>query len=198
MRVIGLVGGIASGKSAVAAELARLGATVLDADVAAHAAINQPEVKQALGQRWGPEIFDDEGNVDRSAVARRVFLGDEAGEQELRFLESLLHPRIRADFDSQLARLAESDCPAAVIDAPLLLEVGWDVMCDTILFVESPATERSSRTKARNWSDGEIERREGLQMPIEEKRQKATHFVQNRGTLDDLAAEVRQFWTQVV
>ena len=181
MRIIGLVGGVASGKSTVAAELAKRGATILDADVAAHAAINRPEVKTALKARWGQHVLDDSLQIDRNAVASIVFSGDEAGKQELRYLESLLHPLIRADFEGQLSRLSQSDCPAAVIDAPLLLEAGWGDMCDTILFVESQDSDRSSRTKTRNWSEGEIGRREAEQMPIEEKRQKATHIIDKPG-----------------
>ena len=198
MRTIGLVGGIASGKSTVAAELAKQGAVVLDADVAAHEVINRPEVKQVLIQRWGPELLDDAGNVDRAVVASRVFSGDDNARQELEFLESLLHPLIRGDFESQLASLATSGCPAAVIDAPLLLEAGWGEMCDVILFVESPISDRFSRTKSRNWSASEIERREAQQMTIEEKRLKSTHIVENRGSLAELSKEVQRIWQQIL
>lgn len=197
MRILGLVGGIASGKSTVAAELARLGATILDADVAAHDAINRPEVVAALTKRWGPTVLDNEGKIDRRAVAERVFTGGESGRRELVFLESLLHPLIRSDFEKQLTVLAESGCKVAIIDAPLLLEAGWDEMCDGVLFVDSPTVARSSRTKTRNWTDEEFAMREAAQMPIEEKRRKATHIIENRGSLADLRKEVGRIWPQI-
>jgi len=95
MKIIGIAGGIASGKSAVSAELAALGAAVLDADQAAHTVINLPEVKQALVDRWGSEILADSGEVNRQAVAQQVFSSHPGSEAELRFLEQTLHPQIR-------------------------------------------------------------------------------------------------------
>ena len=196
MRIIGLVGGIASGKSTVAAELERLGATILDADAAAHETINRRDVIAALTDRWGQSILDKAGKIDRRAVAEKVFAGGTAGRQELDFLESIIHPLIRADFQRQLPQLAASGCHAAVIDAPLLLEAGWAEMCDEVLFVESPPAKRCSRTKTRNWTDDEFGMREAAQMSIEEKRRKATHVIENSGSLADLREKVEQYWQQ--
>ncbi len=197
MHVIGLAGGIASGKSTVAAELAALGAVVLDADRAAHQAINRPEVKQTLVERWGEAILDGSGEVLRQAIAERVFSPSLADNQELEFLESLLHPLVCRQFGSELAQLTERGVAAAVIDAPLLLDAGWEDLCDFIVFVESNEQDRVQRAGPRNWSHSEISRREAAQMPIDEKRSRATHVIRNLGSRGDLKGEVQAFWNSI-
>jgi dephospho-CoA kinase len=195
MLIIGLIGGIASGKSAVAAELARLGATVLNADQAAHRVINYPEVKQQLVERWGPEILLTDGEVDRKAVAARVFAALAAAAEDREFLESLLHPRILLEFEAELKQLENAGLHAAVIDAPLLLEAGWDEVCDILLFVDSPREGCQRRAETlRNWTSADFAAREAAQMPIEEKRRRATHVIANDGTLAELHQRVRSFW----
>src|SRR3954466_7090481 len=92
--VIGIVGGIASGKSAIAKEFKRHGAVVLSADDAAHEVLRQPEVKASARQRWGDGIFGPDGEIDRSALANIVFAPPPAGEQDRKYLEELTHPRI--------------------------------------------------------------------------------------------------------
>jgi len=194
MKTIGLVGGIASGKSTVAAELAALGAVVLDADQAAHQALDLATVKQALIERWGEGILEPSGRVSRDAIAERVFSASDPRSSELDFLENLLHPLIRRQFESELARLAKKGVPAVVIDAPLLLEAGWENLCDSVVFVESPDRVRTQRGRARNWSAADFARREAAQMPIEEKRLRATHLIPNVGSRDELRQAVRAFW----
>ena len=197
MHVIGLTGGIASGKSTVAAELAALGAVVLDADRAAHQSINRPEVKQTLVERWGEAILDRSGEADRQAIAERVFSPSDVDNQELEFLENLLHPLVSQQFKSELTELAQRGAAAAVIDAPLLLDAGWEDLCDFIVFVESNEQDRVQRAGPRNWSHSEISRREAAQMPIDEKRRRATHVIRNLGSRGDLQGEVRTFWDSI-
>lgn len=197
MHIIGLVGGIASGKSAVAAELARLGAVVLDADQAAHEVINSPEVKQMLVERWGAEVLDRTGSVDRGKVAERVFSLESGKNAELRFLEQTLHPRIRQQFETELATLAASGVKAAVIDAPLLVEAGWAPLCDSVVLVDSSREKRLERAAQRNWSEEEFIRREAAQMPIEEKSRRATHTIPNDSSHKALREHVQSFWESV-
>lgn len=194
MQVIGLVGGIASGKSTVAAELARLGAEVLDADQAAHDAMRRPEVKLALVERWGNSILDGSGEANRKLIAEKVFSPTDSDSQELKFLENLLHPLVRKQFEQELAQLAAQGVEAAVIDAPLLLDAGWGDLCDFIIFVESSEQDRIARASPRNWSGNEFSQREAAQMTIVEKQRRATHVIRNFGSREDLQAEVREFW----
>lgn len=197
MKIIGLIGGIASGKSAVAAELATLGAVVLDADRAAHEVINLPTVQQALVERWGEEIRLASGEIDRAAIAKRVFSDEQNGRAELRFLEETLHPQIREQFQATLAELAAKGTAIAVIDAPLLLEAGWAQLCDCLVFVDSPPEDRLRRAKTRKWTEAEFAKREGLQMPIAEKRELSTHTLANAGDLKGLRDQVRTFWASL-
>jgi dephospho-CoA kinase len=199
MLIIGLVGGIASGKSAVATELAKLGATVFNADEAAHRVINEPTVKEMLVERWGPEVLQANGEVDRKAVAKQVFSFDLSSAQERLFLEELLHPHIRTEFEAKLAMLQLANVPAIVIDAPLLLEAGWGKICDVVLFVDSPREDCKKRAETlRNWTPSDFAAREAAQMPIEEKRRLATHVLANDGTLEVLQKRVGEFWQSVI
>lgn len=197
MKTIGLTGGIASGKSVVAAELAKLGAVVLDADQAAHDVINQPEVRAELVERWGESILQPNGQIDRSQIAQRVFGEGKAAEVELQFLESVLHPRIHQQFEARLQELADARTSVAVIDAPLLLEAGWEGLCDDLVFVDSPRADRLARAKTRNWSEAEFAKREACQMPIAEKRQRSTHILANSVTLASLRTQVQAFWASL-
>lgn len=195
MLTIGLTGGIASGKSAVASELGRFGAQVLNADEAAHRVINDPEVRELLTNRWGSGILHADGTIDRSAVGARVFGPTTANRDDREYLESVLHPRIRAEFVAELERLQQSSIPAAVIDAPLLLEAGWQEICDIVIFVDCPREVRLHRALTRrNWTAEDFTAREAAQMPIEEKRRRASHVIANEGTLDELRAGVRELW----
>lgn len=202
MKIIGLIGGIASGKSAVAMELAALGAIVLDADRTAHEVINQPAVQRLLVDRWGERVVNAKGQIDRGVVAEIVFSGTVFSEtktasSELAFLEQTLHPRIRERHQARLTELAEQGTAVAVIDAPLLLEAGWRELCDSILFVNSPLEARLQRASLRNWTPEEFAKREACQMPIAEKQRQSTYILANTGTLADLRDRVRDFWASL-
>ncbi len=194
MKIIGLTGGIASGKSAVARELAELGAVVLDADQAAHEVLKWQSVQQLLVERWGTSILNPDAQINRAELARRVFGEDENARRDLDFLEQILHPRIREQFEEKLADLRPQAIPAVIIDAPLLLEAGWESLCDCLVFVDSPREARLERARSRNWTAAEFYNREAQQMPIAEKRTRSTHILDNSGTLAGLRAQVRDLW----
>ena len=97
-----------------------------------------------------------------------------------------------------MAAYASREAPVAVIDAPLLLEAGWSDLCDSLVFVEACRANRLERTSLRNWSAGEIVRREATQMPIEEKRRLATWSIRNDGSRDELADQVESLWNSIL
>ncbi|MEQ8211233.1 MAG: dephospho-CoA kinase [Lacipirellulaceae bacterium] len=202
MKIIGLVGGVASGKSTVAAAFAELGAVVLDADKMAHAALEDPSVREQLVERWGDVILSPDGNVDRQAIAKRVFGEDVKAREERDFLEGLLHPKIRAKAEVKIAELADSQVSttpkAVVIDAPLLLEAGWEKICEFLVFIDTPEANRKTRAGDRGWSQEDFSRRESAQLPIAKKRETATHIIDNSGSTEDLRREVEQVWLQIV
>jgi dephospho-CoA kinase len=186
--IVGLIGGMGSGKSFVAAELARHGGRVISGDQAGHEALRQPDIKASLAARWGSEVLDAGGEIDRRAVARRVF--HDNGERKA--LEALVFPFIEQRFREESAK-ARRD-PAVrfvVLDAAIMLEAGWNNVCDRLVYVDSPRALRLHRlAEQRGWTEKEVEAREQAQMPLEEKRRRADAVIDNSGTPDDAARQV--------
>lgn len=198
MKTVGLIGGIASGKSAVAEEFERLGAVVLNADRAVHQILEDERMIAQLVERWGPDILTNSGQIDRARIAQIVFAGNDAAP-ERHFLEKLTHPLIAADFQRQIAEFSQTSTPCVVVDAALLLEAGWAKMCDAILFIEVEHSRRLERAiSTRGWTVQEFAKREASQLPIEEKRARATHVLDNSGTREELRAEVQRFWNSQI
>ena len=180
--VIGLAGGIGSGKSALAAAFGRAGCAVIDSDAEARRALQSPEVARELVKWWGSGVLDPRGGVDRAAVARHVF-GQPA---ERARLEGLIHPRIRRTRAAAQEEARRAGAPAIIYDAPLLFEVGIDAVCDAVVFVDCPRETRLERLKkSRGWDDAELTRREAAQLPLEEKRSRSRFVVQNPGAPAD-------------
>jgi len=198
MHVIGLLGGVASGKSLVARQLAALGAGVLDADQAAHEALNIPRIEDSVRKRWGERVFGADGRVDRSQLARIVFADPPEGPRERQFLEQLTHPAIGRKLAKEAERLAASGSPAAVLDAPLLLEAGWDRLCSRLVFVDAPRELRLVRASARGWSEREFLAREAAQQSLDCKRRRADMVVDNTGPPEQTRAQVERFWHSLV
>lgn len=187
--VIGLVGGIGSGKSTVAREFERQGAWVFDADQAGHVALADPKVRDLLRSRFGCEVFGPGGVPDRKRLAAMVFT-DPAARADL---ETIVHPKIRSAFEALLARAKVEPPVAVVLDAAILLESGWDEDCDLIVFVDAPAAERALRVlEQRHWPEEELARRESVQWPLERKRSRADVLIANDRS-SDLADQVDRF-----
>jgi dephospho-CoA kinase len=196
MKTIGLVGGVASGKSTVAREFARLGAVVLNADEVAHRVLEEPDVKAALVDRWGSEALLADGQVNRVAISRKVF-GPASAQDERKFLEELVHPRVRRELERKLHEYSETATQAVVLDVPLLLEVGWTELCDVIYFVDAPWDVRLRRAKDRGWSESELLEREAAQSAVEQKREEADRIIENASTLQVLRSKVEKEWQRM-
>ncbi|MGN6544608.1 MAG: dephospho-CoA kinase [Aureliella sp.] len=195
--LIGLIGGVAAGKSTVARWLADHGALWLDSDKAAREVLELPDVMQQLRVRFSDSVVDSHGKVDRKAVASRVFGTDPAAVANRLWLEGLIHPRVRALTEQRIAEAGDR-YPAIVIDAPLLLEAGWGEACDCVLFVDTPLELRAQFAAARGWTPEEFAKREESQLSITEKRKRATAVVVNDGSLEKLYGELEQFWTRLM
>jgi dephospho-CoA kinase len=190
--IIGIAGGIGSGKSTVAAMLARLGCVVADSDRDARAVLADPAVRDQLVQWWGRQMLNEDGEVDRSAVAAVVF-GDAV---QRRRLEQLVHPRVET-CRRELFESAGAEAAALVIDAPLLIEAGLDQQCDAIIFVESDPEVRRRRVQERGWDDTELKKREESQMPLDVKRSRADHLITNDADLEHLESQVRDVFRHI-
>ena len=198
MLVIGIVGGVGSGKSSVTSELAALGAMALDVDQIGHDLLNETEIKSRLVDRWGTAVTDVSGDIDRSAVAGVVFTDGPEAAGELEFLESLVHPRIT---DQLVSRIAEFKQPGEtgvlVIDAAVMFKAGWDRLCDKLVFVEVSELGRLSRCQQRGWTSEEFYRRELNQESLQLKRERADWVIDNSGSQQQLTEEVTGIWNQI-
>ncbi len=189
--VIGVLGGIASGKSAVAGLLAGAGGVVIDADAIARAVLESPEARADAARAFGPSILRADGAIDREALGRLVFGSTEARAR----LESFTHPRIRAKIRAELEAARARGVPRIVLDVPLLLENDAQhhlrKECDVIVFVDADPRIRDARAvQNRGWLSGEVARRERVQLPLDEKRVLADHLLVNDGTRPELEAAV--------
>ena len=191
--VIGIVGGIASGKSAVADLCKRLGAAVIHADQIGHEVLAEPETIRQLRRRWGERVFGLDGRVNRAAVASIVFEPTHGGS-ELRFLESVTHPRIEQRIREKIQELSQLGNSVIVLDAPILLEAGWERHCDRIIFVDVNREERLRRAMQRGWTEAQFEAREARQLSVEEKRKVADVVMDNSASFDHTFAQLQQFW----
>ncbi len=191
--IIGLTGGIASGKSTVSARLAELGALIIDADRVARNVVELPEVASALCAEFGMGIFRD-GRLDRAALAEAAFNTPEG----VRRLNAVTHPHIiRIILDT--ARRNEGSYPLVVIDAPLLVESGLHDVCGEIWLVTADAEMRISRVAARDGLDRrQAEARMANQLSDAEKRRYATLVLDNNGSVEELMQEVDAAFYQTV
>lgn len=197
MVVIGIVGSPAGGKSTVASRLRELGAAWIDADRVVRRCLALSEVRRQLQGRFGPAVLDSAGRVDRRALADWVFGDDAESAQALNYLESVLHPQARRLALRRTLRAARRGRPAAVLDAPLLLEADWGILCDFIWCVDAPEHLRQQWIAQRGWSIDELKRRERRQMAIEEKRRLSTHVLENAGTREDLLHYTELLWGEL-
>ena len=183
---IGLAGGIGSGKSTIASCFEQLGCIVANADENAKKALQTEGVRSQLVDWWGSDILNHDGSINTSAVAAIVF---EDNTERLR-LESLLHP-IAREMQQEQFSVATKETKAFIIDAPLLIEAGFDAICDAIVFVDVSTEIRQKRVKeCRGWSNEELKRRETAQLPLDMKRKKADYIVVNEGNLDSVKRQV--------
>ena len=201
--IIGLVGGIGSGKSFIARLLAELGCLVVDSDAQVTHAYRDPTVIETIREWWGDQVLHPDGSVNRSAIAARVF-GNPA---EKRRLENLLHPMVHAARESQMQRAADDPQVIAYVwDTPLLLEAGLGPQCDAIVYIDAPLEDRLARVRSRSgWDEAELTRREKSQMALDSKRALADHVVTNaadagsgRSALTDLREQVRRVLSQIL
>ncbi|HEY1065585.1 MAG TPA: dephospho-CoA kinase [Pirellulales bacterium] len=212
MKVVGLIGGIASGKSRAAEALVARGAVWIDADKLGHEVFDEPEVKAALRERFGSGVFTNDGRIDRKALSKLVFPPAQSATTEAHdevhppayyndnraWLERLLHPLIRELASERLDAAKKAGAPLAVLDAPLMLETGWSRLCDEIWFIDAPDAVRLERAKSRGWSEAEFRAREATQWPLDLKRAHATKIMSNFGPLAQLDQQLAAAWRSLV
>lgn len=192
MRVIGLTGNIAAGKSAVADRLAALGAPIVDADRLARQAVapGSPALR-AIAQRFGPSVMAADGTLDRTAM-RQLAFSDERARLDL---NAIVHPdveRLRRQVIAQHAALGRS---LVICDIPLLFEAGLETTVNSIVLVDAPVNLRRERLiRDRGLTVAEANAMIAAQMPAEAKRPRAQYIIDNTGTRAELHAQVDALW----
>ena len=151
-------------------------------------------IKDQIRQVFGDLIFNDSGKIDRSRLGSRVF--GESSQQQLarKELETLVHPRIRAVLSEQIDQVRQLGRDEAIfLDAAILFEAGWDDLCDSIVFVDTPLSTRRQRVaESRGWSEETLSKRESSQWPLERKRQHANWTIDNSSSLDNATQQLEQ------
>ena len=193
--IIGILGGIGSGKSTVAACFAELGCVVIDADAIAHEILDQADISEKLIDRWGTEVLDSKGVVKRDKVAEHVF----DSEEELDFLNALVHPRVLERVEVLIdAHRSDSDISGIVLDMPLLMEVGWEKKCDFLIFVNCSEDKRLERIAKNAKIDIEqLKKRENFQISLDKKKEKAHYVVSNNSDKSDMAEQIAQIFSSI-
>ncbi len=188
MLVIGLTGGIASGKSTVSAMVREAGIPVICLDELSRQAVTAGSpCLEEIRRVFGDAVLDDDGVLDRKAVADLVF----SDSAKRKVLESIIHPWVSAQTARQLAQFALEGRRVAVVDVPLLYEVGWEHMFDLVMMVYVPRDVQEQRLVARDHiSREEARARLGAQKPIGEKKALADMVIDNSGTVESTREQV--------
>ncbi len=193
MFVVGVTGGIGSGKSAATDILSQLGVTVVDADIVAREVVEPGEpALQAIKQHFGSEVITDNGSLDRPALRKLIFSNNDNRE----WLEKLLHPIIRKNIIQQLNR---SDGDYAVLASPLLLETDQYQLVDHVVVIDVPEEIQLQRTITRdNNSKEQVRAIINAQMTRPERLSKADSVISNNSDLTHLETEISKLHEQLI
>ena len=196
MRLIGVTGGIATGKSTVDRMLADHGAIVIDADELAREAVRPDEpTLDEVAARFGRDVIRPDGTLDRGRVGEIVFADAEAR----RHLERITHPRIMELMQERIAAALAGPAPLVAVDVPLLFESAREGMFQGVLLVYAPRDVQLRRLRERNGLDEDAAlQRLAAQLPIDEKRDRATWIIDNSHAIDATARAVDLWWATAV
>lgn len=196
MLIIGVTGGVGTGKSSVSKIFARCGAKVLDADRITHE-LMQPgkEIWRKIQKIFGEKVLTPRGSIDRRALGKIVF----SDPQALRRLTNLIHPAVRRVIREKIsARRRQNPDAVVVLDVPLLMEAGATYPVDALVVVSAPLRAVAQRLQKRSgWSLGEIRKRQAFQMRLSEKEKRAHFVVDNGGSAAATRRQVVKIWNRI-
>lgn len=194
--IIGIIGGIASGKSTVAAEFAKLGCAVVNADAIAHELLEEDRVRDQVCELFGQEVLQPSGQVDRGKLARIVF----ADGERLAALNQAIHPLVLERVEELIARHnSDADVKAIVLDVPLLVEVGWSNRCDRLIFVKCDRKRRDERLQQAGRMNGQdIDIRENFQISVDKKAELADNTIDNNSDFLTLVRQIQDIFSDIV
>ena len=192
--IVGITGGIGSGKSFITGIFKQLGAELIDADKLCHALLNEKIICKQVTDIWPTVLNHTSGKIDRKKLGRIVFENKEVIEQ----LNEILHPVVISQMKKKLAGIRRKKREVAVIDAALLEESNLSHMCSVIVFVETGIEQRERRCKeSRNWNKEEVSRREIFQLPLETKKKRATFIINNNNSQKETIKQAKKVWNDL-
>ena len=194
--IIGILGGIASGKSAVAAEFAKLGCKVIDADKIAHEFLENKAVREKIVGIFGQAILNSAGEIDRRKLADIVF----ADADKLSSLNSIVHPLVLGRVEQLIEWYnRQNQGRAIVLDMPLLVEVGWAKRCDRLVFVDCRRQLRTDRAKKMGiFGENQLKVRENFQISLDNKADLADNTVNSNSDFSGLARQIADIFSHIV
>ena len=194
--IIGILGGVGSGKSTVAAEFAKLGCKIIDADKIAHELLEKKAVKEKIVASFGLTILDSAGKIDRSKLADIAFTDGD----NISLLNSIVHPLVLASAEQLIEQYnRQPEVRAIVLDIPLLLEVGWAKRCDKLIFVDCEQQLRVDRAgKTGVFDENQLEIRENFQISLDNKLNIADNIINNNSGLPVLVKQVADIFSCIM
>jgi len=193
--VIGILGGIGSGKSTVAAEFAKLGCKVIDADRIAHELLDEPAVRDKIKALFGLAVINSSGKIDREKLAETAF----ADVQMLEALNKIIHPYVLKRTQELIEKFnCQNQVKAIVLDMPLLVEVGWHKKCDKLIFVNSEKKLRLQRAKKMGFNKNQVKIRENFQISLDNKANLADNTIENNSDFSAIVKQVTDIFSYIV
>jgi len=196
MLIVGLTGGVASGKTAISQVLKGEGAYIIDADQIARELVQpqKPAWSELIGA-FGREILQEDGSIHRKKLADKVF----ADPKKRKLLNQILHPRIKEEMDRRTKEIGQKDPQAiVVIDAPLIIELGNQRDMDKLIVVASTQTQQMNRLKERDGISPEAALRIlSSQMPVEEKVKLADYVIRNEGSIEEAKKRAKEVFKEL-
>ena len=192
--IVGLLGGLGSGKTATAQIFKAYGFAIFDADATVHELLDTKQIQDQIKNTFGHSVINMHTNkIDKKKLAQIVF----SCKGALKKLTDILHPLVIKRFEEFLQDAVDK-FRGIVLDAPLLLEAGMDRFCTHLIFIDTPLQQRIKRASKRGITEQELLKRESFQLPLSEKRQRADLVIDNSADLASLRVQVKEFISKIV
>ena len=193
--IIGILGGIGSGKSTVAAEFTKMGCAVIDADKIAHKALEDPGIKTKITDLFGRDIINPSGKIDRKKLAGIVF----ENASQLTLLNEIIHPVVIEHIEQLIKEYKQQNhIKAIVLDIPLLIEIGWAKRCSRIIFVDSNEKLRLERAKKLGYNKKQLKIREKYQISLDNKLKLADNIIENNSDFSALVRQIADILSDII